>query len=143
MLSGTGPQGAGAEVNIVRRVLRSPRHPDGVGPDSRDRHRDLRCSNTTKIHQSAAAAAQGNTSSAVNVNCDIIVPAHPLSARGLATPYQLTGPSGTTPQASGCEMTNTVNLGAFVQATILDRAPARCRSITPGYHGRDQARRRA
>ena len=77
-------------------------------------------SNTTKIHQSAAAAAQGNTSSAVNVNCDIIVPAHPLSARGLATPYQLTGPSGTTPQASGCEMTNTVNLGAFVQATILD-----------------------
>src|ERR1035441_7198576 len=74
--------------------------------------------NTTKIHQSAAAAAvaPGNTSSAVNPNCDIIVPAHPLSARGLATPYQLTGPAGTTPQASGCEMTNSVNLGAFVQA---------------------------
>src|ERR1039458_10388577 len=78
--------------------------------------------NTTKIHQSAAAAAvaPGNTSSAVNPNCDIIVPAHPLSARGLATPYQLTGPAGTTPQASGCEMTNSVNLGAFVQATILN-----------------------
>jgi len=76
-------------------------------------------SNTTKIHQSAAAA-QGNTSSAVNTNCDIIVPAHPLSARGLATPYQLTGMAGTTPQASGCEMTNSINLGAFVQATILD-----------------------
>src|ERR1039457_1858962 len=78
--------------------------------------------NTTKIHQSAAAAAvaPGNTSSAVNPNCDIIVPAHPLSARGLATPYQLTGPAGTTPQASGCETTNSVNLGAFVQATILN-----------------------
>ncbi|MGD0603333.1 MAG: hypothetical protein ABSA53_07000 [Streptosporangiaceae bacterium] len=76
--------------------------------------------NTTKIHQSAAAAAQGDTSSAVNANCDIIVPADPLSARGLATPYQLTGPAGTTPQASGCEMTNSVNLGAFVQATILN-----------------------
>src|ERR1035438_6926700 len=79
-------------------------------------------SNTTKIHQSAAAAAvaPGDTSSAVNPNCDIIVPAHPLSARGLATPYQLTGPAGTTPQASGCEMTNSINLGAFVQATILN-----------------------
>src|SRR5450759_656600 len=44
-------------------------------------------SNTTKIHQSAAAAAvaPGNTSSAVNPNCDIIVPAHPLSARGLVS----------------------------------------------------------
>jgi hypothetical protein len=76
--------------------------------------------NTTKIHQSATAVAQGNTSSAVNTNCDIIVPAHPLSARGLATPYQLTGAAGTSPQASGCEMTNSVNLGAFVQATILN-----------------------
>ena len=57
---------------------------------------------------------------AANVNCDIIVPANPLSARGLATPYQLTGPAGTTPAASGCTMTNAVNLGAFVQATILN-----------------------
>src|SRR5271166_610856 len=57
---------------------------------------------------------------AANVNCDIIVPANPLSARGLATPYQLTGPDGTSPAASGCMMTNAVNLGAFVQATILN-----------------------
>src|SRR5271166_6669753 len=64
---------------------------------------------------SAAAAA-----TAANVNCDIIVPANPLSARGLATPYQLTGPAGTSPAASGCTMTNAVNLGAFVQATILN-----------------------
>jgi hypothetical protein len=57
---------------------------------------------------------------AANVNCDIIVPAHPLSARGLATPYQLTGTNGQSPAASGCEMTNAANLGAFVQATILN-----------------------
>jgi len=69
---------------------------------------------TTTAPTAAAAAA------AANVNCDIIVPANPLSARGLATPYQLTGPDGTTPAASGCTMTNAANLGAFVQATILN-----------------------
>jgi hypothetical protein len=60
------------------------------------------------------------TTTAVNVNCDIIVPANPLSAQGMATPYQLTGPQGMTPAASGCTMTNAANLGAFVQATILN-----------------------
>ena len=97
--------------------------------------------NTTKIDQSASAlgasaspsgsasasASASSTATAVaasttNVNCDIIVPANPLSAQGLATPYQLTGTDGTTPAASGCEMTNAVNLGAFVQATILNPA---------------------
>jgi hypothetical protein len=50
------------------------------------------------------------------------VPAHPLSARGLATPYRLTGPDGQTPEASGCTEANSDNLGAFVQATILNPA---------------------
>ena len=67
-----------------------------------------------------AAAAAAAPAAAANVNCDIIVPANPLSAQGLATPYQLTGPGGTTPAASGCTMTNAANLGAFVQATILN-----------------------
>ena len=57
-----------------------------------------------------------------NTTCDIIVPANPLSAQGLATPYQLTGPNGMTPAQSGCEMSNGAKLGAFVQATILDPA---------------------
>jgi hypothetical protein len=56
------------------------------------------------------------------VSCDIVVPANPLSAVGLATPWQLTGPDGMTPQASGCTMANSANLGAFVQATILNPA---------------------
>src|SRR5580704_2842972 len=91
--------------------------------------------NTTHIDQSAVAASASPSASAsapapaapvaaaaaaANVNCDIIVPANPLSAKGLATPYQLTGPGGTTPAASGCTMTNAANLGAFVQATILN-----------------------
>ena len=98
--------------------------------------------NTTRIDQSALGASASPSASAsamaapsgaatatapaaaaataANVNCDIIVPANPLSAQGLATPYQLTGPGGTTPAASGCTMTNAVNLGAFVQATILN-----------------------
>ena len=67
-----------------------------------------------------SASSAATTTAAVNVNCDIIVPAHPLSARGLATPYQLTGTDGQTPAQSGCEMTNAANLGAFVQATILN-----------------------
>jgi hypothetical protein len=56
---------------------------------------------------------------AANTNCEIVVPAHPLTAAGLATPYQLTGPGGTSPASSGCTMANAANLGAFVQATIL------------------------
>jgi hypothetical protein len=59
---------------------------------------------------------------AANVNCDIIVPANPLSAKGLATPYQLTGTDGQSPAVSGCEMSNAASLGAFVQATILNPA---------------------
>jgi hypothetical protein len=69
-----------------------------------------------------SGSGTGTTTASANVNCDIIVPANPLSARGLATPYQLTGTDGQTPAQSGCEMTNAVNLGAFVQATILNPA---------------------
>ena len=62
------------------------------------------------------------TKLAVNVDCDIVVPANPLTAHGLATPYQLTGTHGKTPAESGCQMSNAAKLGAFVQATILDPA---------------------
>jgi hypothetical protein len=68
----------------------------------------------------SATATTGTTTTAANVNCDIIVPANPLSAQGLATPYQLTGPDGMSAAQSGCTMTNAANLGAFVQATILN-----------------------
>jgi hypothetical protein len=69
-----------------------------------------------------ATATSPVVTDAANVNCDIIVPANPLTAKGLATPYQLTGTGGRSPAQSGCTMTNATNLGAFVQATILDPA---------------------
>jgi hypothetical protein len=77
----------------------------------------------TAVDASASPSASGTTpatTAAANVSCDIIVPANPLSATGLATPYQLTGTGGMTPAQSGCTMTNAANLGAFVQATILN-----------------------
>jgi hypothetical protein len=72
----------------------------------------------------APAAAAGN------VSCDIIVPANPLSAQGLATAYQLTGPNGMSAQASGCTENNP-NLNAFVQATILDPATGKLSVYEP------------
>ena len=85
---------------------------------------------------SASAAATtttgtGTTTAVANVSCDIIVPANPLSARGLATPYQLTGTGGMSPAQSGCTMANAANLGAFVQATILDPATGKLSVYEP------------
>src|ERR1700742_4004801 len=70
----------------------------------------------------APGTATPATTRTANADCDLVVPAHPLTAQGLATPYQLTGPHGQTPAASGCRMSNAAKLGAFVQATILDPA---------------------
>jgi hypothetical protein len=66
-----------------------------------------------------------------NTNCAIMVPEHPLTAAGLATPYQLTGPGGASPAASSCTMANAANLGAFVQATILDPATGKLSVYEP------------
>ena len=49
-------------------------------------------------------------------DCMLTVPANPLSAQGLATPYQLSNG----PNTNDCTMANAANLGAFVQATILE-----------------------
>ena len=71
------------------------------------------------------------TAQAANVSCSIVVPANPLTAEGLATPYQLTGSHGASPQGSGCTMANFANLGAFVQATILDPRTGRLSVYDP------------
>ena len=73
---------------------------------------------------SASGSATQGTSTGTNADCELIVPARPLTATGLATPYQLTGPGGQDPAASGCTQANP-NLQAFVQATILDPATGR------------------
>jgi hypothetical protein len=55
------------------------------------------------LNQTAAEAA-------TSMNCTIKVPANPLTAQGLATPWQL---------GDGCSMANAGTEGAFVEATIL------------------------
>jgi len=75
----------------------------------------------SQMQKAAAAAANPGTSasSAVpNPNCTLIVPPDPLSAKGLATPYQLTA---TDPGLGGCSESNTAQ-SAFVQAAIFDPA---------------------
>jgi hypothetical protein len=76
----------------------------------------------TAAAASATPAATQNASA--NADCELIVPARPLTATGLATPYLLTGPGGQDPAATGCTQANP-NLQAFVQATILDPATGR------------------
>ncbi len=55
------------------------------------------------LNQTAAQAA-------ASLNCTLTVPNRPLTAQGLATPYQL---------GDGCSMQDAANEGAFVEATIL------------------------
>jgi hypothetical protein len=59
--------------------------------------------NAINLNQTAAQAA-------ASMNCTLTVPANPLSAQGLATPWQL---------GDGCSMANAATEGAFVEATIL------------------------
>jgi hypothetical protein len=59
--------------------------------------------NAINLNQTAAQAA-------TSMNCTLRVPANPLSAQGLATPWQL---------GDGCSMANFGTEGAFVEATIL------------------------
>jgi hypothetical protein len=82
---------------------------------------------TTKLDVAPAAASAtpaATQNAGPNADCELIVPVRPLTATGLATPYQLTGPGGQDPAASGCTQANP-NLQAFVQATILDPATGR------------------
>ena len=62
-----------------------------------------------------------------NPNCSLIVPSNPLSAEGLATPYQLLA---TDPTAGDCHETNT-SQSAFVQAAVLDPATGQISIYNP------------
>jgi hypothetical protein len=104
--------------------------------------------NGTKIDQSSLGASpkppQGTGSAATaqplaspdaasptRPSCGIIVPADPLSARGLSTPYQLTGPSRTSAAAAGCTLSASVARAGLVRATILDPATGAVAVYTP------------
>jgi hypothetical protein len=58
------------------------------------------------------------TNAAVNADCTLIVPEHPLTAHGLATPYQLVA---TDPAQGPCHEAN-ADQAAFVQAAVIDPA---------------------
>lgn len=58
----------------------------------------------------------GTHAAAVNMDCTLIVPADPLTAQGLATPYQLVA---TNPNNGPCNEAN-ANQAAFVQAAVID-----------------------
>ena len=62
--------------------------------------------------------AQSVADTTANPNCTLIVPANPLTAQGLATPYQLTA---TNPAAGPCDEANN-NQTAFVQGAVLNPA---------------------
>ncbi|MEY9969080.1 hypothetical protein ABIA33_007167 [Streptacidiphilus sp. MAP12-16] len=65
----------------------------------------------TKAPNAAAAAP----AAAANPNCTLVVPADPLTAQGLATPYQLVA---TDPAMGACKEAN-ANQSAFVEGAIL------------------------
>jgi hypothetical protein len=67
---------------------------------------------TTPVDGTGAAINMNQTAAeaAASLNCSIAVPANPLTAAGLATPWQL---------GDGCSMANAGTEGAYVEATIL------------------------
>ncbi|HJP77346.1 MAG TPA: hypothetical protein VJ914_23965 [Pseudonocardiaceae bacterium] len=67
------------------------------------------------VFGSAHGAAPAAAAAAPNPNCSLIVPANPLSATGLATPYQLTA---TNPANGACHESN-INQSAFVEAAVI------------------------
>ncbi|MGH3773153.1 MAG: hypothetical protein ACRDRW_17460 [Pseudonocardiaceae bacterium] len=69
-------------------------------------------------HRNLRAAPNGDGGKAPNPNCTLIVPTAPLTAQGLATPYQLVA---TNRRNGACHEVN-ANQSAFVEATIIDPA---------------------
>ena len=74
-----------------------------------------------------SAQSAANAAAVPNTNCTLIVPANPLTAQGLATPYQLTA---TDPAAGPCNEAN-ANQTAFVQGAVLDPATGQISVYNP------------
>ena len=64
---------------------------------------------------------------AVNGDCTLIVPAQPLTAQGLATPYQL---KATDPDQGPCNESNP-NQAVFVQGAVIDPATGQIAIYNP------------
>ena len=71
-----------------------------------------------QMNNAAPAAAAAAAAAAPNPDCTLIVPEHPLTATGLATPFQLTA---TDPNGGPCNEANTAQ-SAFVEAAVFNPA---------------------
>src|SRR6266704_2355216 len=69
----------------------------------------------------------GSRAAAVNGDCTLIVPSNPLSAQGLATPYQLVA---TDPANGPCNESNKAQ-AAFVQGAVIDPATGQISIYNP------------
>ncbi len=69
----------------------------------------------------------GSRAAAVNGDCSLIVPRNPLSAQGLATPYQLVA---TNPDNGPCNEGNKMQ-AAFVQGAVIDPATGQISIYNP------------
>ncbi len=70
---------------------------------------------------------RSHAANAVNGDCTLIVPPHPLTANGLATPYQLVA---TNPDNGACNEANPAQ-AAFVQAAVIDPATGKIAVYDP------------
>ena len=104
--SATPCPSATASVNAVAAASPSASAPP-VNPEAG--RPDLAEANPVDPTGAAISLNQTPAQAANSLNCTLIVPNHPLSARGLATPWQL---------SDGCSEANP-NEEAFVESTIL------------------------
>jgi hypothetical protein len=97
------PSGASAAASAASPAAAAP----AVNPEAG--RPDLALTNPMDPAGAAISLNQSAAQAANSLNCTLTVPANPLSAQGLATPWQL---------GDGCAMTN-AGEEAFVEATIL------------------------
>jgi hypothetical protein len=82
----------------------------GIPPINRAGRAGLAGSNAVDAAGAAFSFAQTQAEAADSTNCTVTVPARPLSAQGLATPWEL---------GDGCTWANGGTEGVFIDATIL------------------------
>jgi hypothetical protein len=82
----------------------------GIPPINPPGRQGLAGSNAVDAAGNAFSFAQTQAEAADSTNCTVTVPAHPLSAKGLATPWEL---------GDGCTWANGGTEGVFIDATIL------------------------
>ncbi len=83
-------------------------------------------SGAQRVNPEAESALAARHRRQLQTGCTLIVPANPLTATGLATPYQLTGNS----RSAACHEATATD-SAFVQAAVLDPATGQISVYNP------------